>query len=138
MLRAGSDEVKGIEGYRVNTIRGWKSRRIDWVPYYQCPNCGDCVDFLFSVDGDLIKCFGCQKSFPGREFKEIKRKRSVVTCVCGRDVSLSPSNRGWLGYICSDCDNYVAICHGNQALQPSTILSFDWNPIIAERGEEAR
>jgi len=120
----------------VNTVSGWESRRMDWVPFYQCPDCGDCVDFLFSLDGVLIECSGCQKRFPGQEFKEIKRKRSVVTCVCGRDVSLSPSNRGWLGYICSKCHNYVAICYGNQALQPSTILSFDWNLSVCERGEE--
>jgi len=69
----------------------------------------------------------------------VKRRRIIADCAgCGREVPLIPCNCGALGYICSSCSNYVAICYGRQAVQPSLVLDVDWNPTIWNRAEIIR
>jgi hypothetical protein len=41
-------------------------------------------------------------------------------------VELVPKNSGWLGYICSNCQNYVAFLFRRRHIQPSTVLDPKW------------
>lgn len=119
-------------------LSGWRSRKLGGVTFYRCPGCGNCLDMPFWCADGLIQCFRCQSKFPHEEFKPVRRKRTIVECSdCGRGVPLVPSTFGMagLGFICSDCSNYVAILYGNQFLQPGLVLDVAWNPAVCDRGE---
>jgi GNAT superfamily N-acetyltransferase len=124
--------------YQVIKISGWKARKLRSISFYQCPGCGNCQDMLCGGGDGLYLCFRCQKKFHGQEFKEVRRKRTVVECAgCGREVQLTPSTFGiaGLGFICSDCSNYVAVLYGNHFANPSLVLDVGWNPAVCARGE---
>jgi hypothetical protein len=40
-----------------------------------------------------------------------------------------------LGFICSDCSNYVAVLYGNQFANPRAVLDVKWSPTVVGRGE---
>ena len=128
--------VTKLMAHQVITISGWKSRKLGSVPFYRCPGCGDCQDRPFWGPDGLVQCFRCHKKFPHGDFALVKKKRIIVDCaVCGREVPLIPCTCGALGYICSNCSNYVAIHYGRQAVQPGLVLDVDWNPTIWNRAE---
>jgi hypothetical protein len=78
---------------------------------------------LLSGSDGLVDCFRCRGKFPHQDFQEARLKRAIVECAgCGKEVPLIPSTSGFLGYICSNCSNYVAIHYGRQALAPSLVL----------------
>jgi len=93
---------------------------------------------LCGVGDSKYQCFHCNKKFAEQEFEEAKRERTVVVCAnCAREVTLLPSTFGiaGLGFICSDCSNYVAVLYGTHFINPSTVLTVDWNPTVYRRGE---
>lgn len=120
-------------------MSGWKSRKLTKISMYQCPECGECQDILLLAGQDgKYPCFGCNKRFTENEYREAKRERTVVVCAkCDRNVPLGPSTVGLagLGYICSDCSNYVAVLYGTHFVNPRTVLTFGWNPTVCRRAE---
>lgn len=56
---------------------------------------------------------------------------------CGTEVPLTAmtSALSGIGYLCSKCNNYVAISYGNQAIHPAKALMPTWNHTIGKRGE---
>lgn len=116
-------------------VAGWTSRKVGSVLFYGCPGCRHCQDILFGGCDNLAECSSCHEQFPAEDFTKIQRKRTILKCGdCGREVPLIPSYYGFLGYICPDCSNYVAIHYGKQALQPSSVLDVNWNPTLVDRG----
>jgi len=124
--------------HQVITVSGWKSRKLTTVSMYRCPACGHCQEMICGGGDGKYRCFHCDKKFAEHEFGEVKRERTVVVCAnCGREVTLLSSTFGvaGLGFICSDCSNYVAVLYGTHFVNPSTVLTVDWNPTVCRRGE---
>jgi hypothetical protein len=124
------------------SMNGWKSRKLAKISMYQCPECGNCQDMLFLAGKDgKYPCFGCNKKFARNEYHQVKRTRTVVVCgKCNREVALAPSTVGLagVGYICSDCSNYVAVFYGTHFVNPRTVLTFRWNPTVCRRAERTQ
>jgi len=124
--------------HQVITVSGWKSRKLTTVSMYRYRACGHCQEMICGGGDGKYRCFHCDKKFAEQKFGEAKRKRTVVVCAnCGREVTLLPSTFGvaGLGFICSDCSNYVAVLYGTHFVNPSTVLTVDWNPTVCRRGE---
>jgi GNAT superfamily N-acetyltransferase/DNA-directed RNA polymerase subunit RPC12/RpoP len=106
---------------------------------YRCRSCGHYQEILYGGGEEgKYQCFQCGKQLAEQEFGEAKRERTVVVCAsCGRAVPLMPSTFGFagLGFICSGCSNYVAVLHGTHFVNPSDVLTIDWNPTVSRRGE---
>jgi GNAT superfamily N-acetyltransferase len=86
----------------------------------------------------MAECYRCNRRSPKDAFGLARVRRVVAECrECGADVSLTPSNFGFagLGYICSQCGNYVAASYGMQTVDPTTALNPNWNPTIQKRGD---
>jgi hypothetical protein len=128
--------------YQGISVRGWKSCKLAKISMYQCPECGDCQDMLLLASEDgKYPCFGCNKKFAEREYREAKRERTVVVCAkCDSEVTLCDSTLGLagLGYICSACGNYVAVLYGTHFVNPRTVLTFGWNPTVCRRAERMK
>ncbi len=124
--------------YQAVSVSGWKSRKLTKISMYRCPECGHTQDMLCSGGEGKYQCFGCGEHFSENEFGEVKRERTVVVCAkCGSEVTLLPSTFGiaGLGFICSDCHNYVAVLYGTHFVNPRTVLTFGWNPSLCRRAE---
>ena len=53
----------------------------------------------------------------------------------GRRFPSTPSHDTGIGYMCSQCESYVAFHYGNNgALDPRTILGAKWNLPVEQRG----
>src|SRR5579862_2130705 len=114
-------------------LLGWQSIRRGRVEFLRCPGCGKLWDLLFTTD-NLYQCYRCNGKFPLEEFKPEKLLRRIAVCGgCGQDVELVPRNAGWLGYSCSNCQNYVALRFGRGLGQPSTVLNPKWLEIPTDR-----
>jgi hypothetical protein len=124
---------------QVLRVEGWRSRRIAGVPFYRCPDCGDCQDMLFFVDPNgAVECLACHKANPRSAFATIKRKRVIAQCAhCGEEVPFIPSTAGILGPLCPsvECSNYVAVAYGNTYLEPRLVLDPKWNGGLRHRSE---
>jgi hypothetical protein len=124
--------------YQAVSVNGSKTRKLAKVSLYRCPECGDCQDMLSSAGDGKYQCFHCGKKFSENEFSEVKHERTVVVCAnCNREVTLLPSTFGFagLGFICSDCSNYVAVLYGTHFINPRTVLALGWNPTVCRRAE---
>ena len=117
-------------------LLGRKEMRMGPVTFRRCPGCGIEGESFIGGPGGLVHCHLCRGEFPPSEFKVVTRSRSIAVCNgCGRQVSLTPANEGWLGYLCAHCNNYVAVHYGNHRLQPSIPLKVTWN---SDAGARAR
>jgi DNA-directed RNA polymerase subunit RPC12/RpoP/GNAT superfamily N-acetyltransferase len=124
--------------YQAVSVSGWKSRKLTTISMYRCPECGHTQDMICGGGEGKYQCFGCGKHFSENEFGEVKRERTAVACAnCGRNVTLLPSTFGiaGLGFICSDCHNYVAVLYGTHFVNPRTVLTFGWNPAVCRRAQ---
>lgn len=105
---------------------------------YRCPSCANCQEMIWGGGDGKYSCFRCNKTFAMDAFGLVKRVRTVVVCAnCDREVTLLPSTFGitGLGYICSDCSNYVAVLYGTHFVNPNAVLTLGWNPTVRRRGE---
>lgn len=124
--------------YGAVSVHGWKFRKLAKISMYQCPECGHCQENIYGGGDGKYECFHCNKQFAENEFREATRERTVVTCAkCGREVTLLPStfDIAGLGFICSQCHNYVAVLYGTHFVNPSTVLTAKWNPTVYRRAE---
>jgi hypothetical protein len=117
---------------------GWKSKKTTYLEFYRCPGCGHTQETIFWGAHKKAECFSCHEKFPKDAFALTKVRRVVAECrECGADVPFTPNNYGFagLGYICSECGNYVAVSYGMRTIDPSEALKPAWNPTMRERGE---
>jgi hypothetical protein len=124
--------------YQAVSVSGWKSRKSATVSMYRCPACGNCQEMIWGGGDGKYRCVHCDRKFAEQEFGEAKRERTVVVCAnCSREVTLLPSTFGiaGLGFICSDCHNYVAVLYGTHFINPTVVLTAKWNPTICRRAE---
>ncbi len=118
-------------------IAGWRKRKTSLLEFYKCPGCGRAQESLLLDENDSAECFSCNKRFPKVEFGTAKVRRTVVECGnCGADVSMTFSNANMLGigYICSNCNSFVAVEFGAQLLDPVEVLKQSWNPSVEKHG----
>ena len=57
----------------------------------------------------------------------------IVECAeCGSVVPLISATFGiaGVGFVCVDCNNYVAVLYGNRFANPASVLNVDWNPTV--------
>lgn len=93
---------------------------------------------LWSGPDGLAECFHCNRRSPRGSFGVAKVARSVVECgKCGFEVPLTESTLGMvgLGYICSNCQSYVAVEYGKRFVDPIEALKPSWNPALQRRGQ---
>ena len=122
----------------VMKVGGWKRTKIGYVLFYRCPECAKCQEMILRDANGQAECFACDKKFPHDSFVQVRLRRKIVVCSrCSADVPLTPSYFGvvGLGYICSECHSYVAVAYGMQAVNPTTVLKPNWNPIVWKRCE---
>ncbi len=120
-------------------IAGWRKRKTSLLEFYKCPGCGGAQESLFIDENDHSQCFKCNQKFPKENFGTAIVKRGVVECGnCGTDVHLTPSNANMfgIGYLCSQCQSYVAVEYGNRLVDPIEALKPSWNPSLQQRGKQ--
>lgn len=86
----------------------------------------------------MVRCPACRRRFPKQELVPVRVKRSLVECgKCSAEVPLTDSYFGLcgLGYICSECQSYVAVVYGRTIVNPLDVIKPIWNPSILSRGE---
>jgi acetyltransferase (GNAT) family protein len=121
------------------TLTGASAKRTAMLEFYRCPGCGHAQEAICWGPNKKAQCYSCNRKFPKSAFTLVNVKRAVVTCrECGAEVSLTSANFGiaGLGFICSGCGNYVAVCYGTQAVDPTEVLRPAWNPLLRKRSEE--
>ncbi len=117
-------------------LAGWKSKKKALLEFYRCPKCRGTQELLLPDENDTAQCFDCDKSFPKDKFGRAKVRRTVVECgKCGSEVPMTPSyaNALGIGYICSNCNSFVAVEYGTQLLDPVVLLKESWNTDV-EKG----
>ena len=98
------------------------------------PNCEHLTESIIGSHG-LFECFSCNRKFRLDEFKQAEREETIAVCSeCGKDVPLTPDSLANVGYLCNDCDNYVAIPFEDEFLHPRSILKLAWNEDLPGKG----
>jgi len=126
----------GIEN-KVN-LGGWKTKRTAYFDFFRCPGCGHCQESILSGPDNMAPCYGCDREYPKDSFGTTKVRRSIAEChECGTNVSLTSSNYGFsgIGWICPQCNNYVAVGYGRHIVNPRKALNPKWNSPIHKRVE---
>jgi Acetyltransferase (GNAT) family len=116
-------------------LAGWSTRKIATRQYYQCPSCKEVHDSLGWGQDRLAECFKCKQRSPVDSFGSVTKKRTLAKCAhCSAEVWFVPMNYGFLGYVCPNCQNHVAIRYGHTRLQPARALNVGWNSSVLKRG----
>lgn len=108
------------------------------LEFYRCPGCGQTQESICWASDNKAQCYSCNRKFPKGAFTSAKVKRSVAACRdCGAEVPLTPANFGFagLGFLCSSCGNYVAVCYGTHNVDPTEVLRPAWNPLLYKRSD---
>jgi len=85
----------------------------------------------------MVECPITNKKIHFSEFKQVSLPKVVVNCNhCGTKVSLTPRNLSinGLGYVCSECLNFVAFKFNGHFYQPRTVMNLKWNKDMKRRG----
>lgn len=106
-------------GYEENSLSQIRLR------YYICPKChyrytSDTADYQ---NPKIKTCYECKKSFPPYKYREVRLFRKNAKCAyCLDPVSFWEDNLAEPFYICSTCNNIVAINLFGQIINAPKIL----------------
>ncbi|MFW9881812.1 MAG: hypothetical protein ACFFG0_52780, partial [Candidatus Thorarchaeota archaeon] len=120
-------------------LGGWEKKYMKDLEYFKCPVCGDCIEVIFLDSNGQYECFKCKTKTDKDKMGLAILKKQVVKCKeCGEEVSLTSSNLsiGGYSYLCSKCNNTVAIKYMGQVLTPTTPLKISWNKNLFENASK--
>jgi len=78
-LRNQKPKTSDVNDQPFSPLAGWKSRRIQTLKFYRCPNCSGLQEALIGSDG-LYRCHGCRRAFSMDAFLVARVRRNVVEC----------------------------------------------------------
>jgi hypothetical protein len=118
----------------VTTLGGWTRLRNADIGGYRCPHCSAISETLYGFDGGDSRCWKCNTASPMDDYRQSRLQRTIATCGgCAKDVPFSSSYQAPLGYLCPDCNSYVALEYGRRRVQPSIVLDVEWNGDARQR-----
>jgi GNAT superfamily N-acetyltransferase len=119
-------------------LNGWRARKVENLDFYRCPGCRHTQESIFYGDDRMAPCYNCNNNYPVDSFGTAKVRRVVAECQdCGADISLTPRNfsMSGIGWLCSDCNNYVAVVYGTRKIDPKEGLDPNWNADLQEHAQ---